>query len=101
MPPLQMAAFARGGWRDVAPRRGCTSPVSTCGWMLGEVTKVPARAKSYYFHLHDDKGWGELPLFAGMLAVPLAIGLTAICVMDAYYTRRPLGPIRAAHVHQE
>lgn len=32
----QLAEFAREGWRDVEPRRGCSSPVSSCGRMLGE-----------------------------------------------------------------
>lgn len=35
---------------------------------------MPARFKSAYRHLHDEKGWGELSLFAGLLAVPVAVG---------------------------
>lgn len=86
----QMAAFARGGWRSTAPRTGCSSPVSTCGRMVGEFTKLPAKAKRGYRYLHEERHYGVLTLFSGLLAVPVVLGLSCICLLDAYYSRKPL-----------
>eukprot|EP00887_Chlorella_sp_A99_P002883 scaffold6.g2883.t1 len=97
-----MAAFARGGWRSAEPRRGCSSPVSTCGRVFGEFTKVPAKFKSNFQYLHDKRGWGELSLFLGALAVPVAVGLLCICALDIYTTRQRVPAAAAApHPHHD
>jgi hypothetical protein len=40
----------------------------------------------------------EVTLLAGLLAVPVCLGLICICIADAYLTRRPMAP--AVHPHQ-
>lgn len=88
----QLLKFAREGWRTQPPRTGCTSPVSRCGKAVGSITRLPARFKSTYLHLHNDLNYSDLTLFAGLLAVPVVVGLSFICMLDAYYSRRPLAP---------
>lgn len=76
-PPLtsmQLAAFAREGWRDVTPRTGCSSPVSRCGVWVGKAASIPARAKRTFFHLRDKKRYSDVSLVAGLLAVPVTLG---------------------------
>jgi hypothetical protein len=52
--------------------------------------------KSSYAYLHNERQYSDLTLFAGILAVPVAIGLSLICMLDAYYSRRlPAQP----HLH--
>ncbi|EFN58623.1 hypothetical protein CHLNCDRAFT_140844 [Chlorella variabilis] len=93
--------FAREGWKAVQPRTGCTSPVSKCGRTVGQITKLPARMKDTYSYLHNERHYSDLTLFAGMLAVPVAIGLSFICMLDAYYSRRPLALPPHVHMHHE
>ncbi|KAI3436503.1 hypothetical protein D9Q98_005920 [Chlorella vulgaris] len=92
----QLLKFAREGWKAVEPRTGCSSPVSKCGRAVGQITKLPAQMKSSYAYLHNERQYSDLTLFAGILAVPVAIGLSLICMLDAYYSRRlPAQP----HLH--
>jgi hypothetical protein len=86
-----------GTWKGVDPRKGCASPVSRCGRIYGEVGKLPARGKAKYFELRDQKQYSDVSLFAGMLAVPVALGLAIIASLDFYYSRRLL----PQHVHQD
>lgn len=97
--PKQLVKFARDGWKGVAPRTGCGSPISKCGRAMGQITKLPARMKTTYNYLHDERHYSDLTLFAGMLAVPVAIGLSFICMLDVYYSRRPLA--MTPHVHYD
>jgi hypothetical protein len=55
--------------------------------------------KQQYAFLHDEWRYSDLTLFAGMLAVPVAIGLSLICALDAYYSRQPLPLPPHAHAH--
>ena len=76
--------------------------MSRCGRLLGELSKIPARAKAKYFELKDTKKYSDVSLFAGMLAVPVVFGLVVIFVLDMYYSRRPLdyrGGEQHAHQH--
>lgn len=52
--------------------------------------RLPARVKAGYLYLHNERHYSDLTLFAGMLAVPVVVGLSFICMLDAYYSRRPL-----------
>jgi hypothetical protein len=96
--PAQLAEFARGGWRAVGPRTGCSSPVSRCGRWVGKAVSIPSRAKAAYFHLRDRKKYGDVTLLSGILAVPVALGLLGICLLDVYYTRR--APPEELHAHE-
>jgi hypothetical protein len=55
--------------------------------------------KDTYAYLHNERQFSDLTLFAGMLAVPVAIGLSFICALDAYYSRRPLDALSHPHAH--
>ena len=55
--------------------------------------------KQQYAFLHEERRYSDLTLFAGMLAVPVAIGLSLICALDAYYSRQPLPLPPHAHAH--
>ena len=61
--------------------------------------RLPARMKNTYAYLHKERHYSDLTLFAGMLAVPVAIGLSFICMLDAYYSRRPLALPPHRHMH--
>ena len=56
--------------------------------------------KDTYAYLHHERHYSDLTLFAGLLAVPVAIGLSFICALDAYNSRRPLGDY-ATHAHYD
>jgi hypothetical protein len=77
-PAMQLVKFGREGWKAVAPRTGCSSPVSACGRAVGQFTKLPARMKGTYAYLHHERHYSDLTLFAGLLAVPVALGLSFI-----------------------
>jgi len=82
----KLAEFAREGWKSVEPKRGCRSPTSMCGRVLGHVSKVPAQAKAKYLNLRDN-GTPDLVLLAVILSVPVMIGVSIICFLDAMVTR--------------
>ncbi|KAL4534548.1 hypothetical protein Ndes2526B_g05485 [Nannochloris sp. 'desiccata'] len=91
-----LSAFAMGNWKKVEPRTGCASPVSRCGRLYGEIGKLPARGKAKYFELRDQKQYSDVSLFAGMLAVPVFLGLAVIASLDFYYSQRQF----PRHLHQ-
>ncbi|KAL4457489.1 hypothetical protein ABPG75_012354 [Micractinium tetrahymenae] len=94
----KLVKFAREGHKAVAPRTGCSSPISRCGRAVGQFTKLPAKAKQTYHFLHDDRHFSDLTIFASLLAVPVVMGLSFICFLDAYYSRRTLdGGYQHAH----
>jgi hypothetical protein len=74
--------------------------VSRCGRLVGEAAKLPARAKALYFDLRDKRQYSDVTLFAGMLAVPVVMGLAIIAALDVWYSRRPLDG-GGAHVHAD
>jgi hypothetical protein len=39
--------------------------------------------------LKEEKGFADITIIGGALAIPLLIGGMAICLLDAFYTRRP------------
>ena len=61
--------------------------------------RLPARAKQTYFFLHDERHFSDLTIFASLLAVPVVVGISFICFLDAYYSRRPLDA--GYHPHHE
>lgn len=65
------------------------SPTSTLGRAWGQLQGIPIRAQSYYQYLHVEKHFSQMTLLAGLLAIPLTLGLSMICMLDAYMTRRP------------
>lgn len=81
----KLAEFAREGWKSVEPKRGCRSPTSRCGRMLGRVSKVPAQAKAKYLYLRTIIP--DLVLVGVILSVPLIVGVSIICFLDAMVTR--------------
>lgn len=62
--------------------------------------RLPAKAKQTYHFLHDERHYSDLTIFAGLLAVPVVMGLSFICFLDAYYSRRPLDA-GFQHAHAE
>ena len=94
---IDLKAYVQFQWRGTEARIGCSSPSSRCGRMLGEITKLPARAKSTYFHYRNEKKYSDVALFSGLLAVPVVFGLAVIAALDVYYSRRPL---EVHHLHQ-
>ncbi|KAL4440727.1 hypothetical protein ABPG77_000436 [Micractinium sp. CCAP 211/92] len=96
----KLIKFAREGWKAAPPRTGCSSPISRCGRAVGQLTKLPAKARQTYHFLHDERHYSELTIFAGLLAVPVVMGLSFICFLDAYYSRRPLDA-GFQHAHAE
>ena len=61
-------------------------------------SRLPAKAKATYLYLHSERRYSDLTLFAGLLAVPVVVGLSLICALDAYYSRRPAHP-QPPHAH--
>lgn len=63
--------------------------------------RLPAKAKRTYLYLHSERQYSDLTLFGAMLAVPVVVGLSLICFLDAYYSRRPahLPPLHVHHQH--
>lgn len=94
----ELAAFAREAWRNTKPITGCSSPISRCGRFIGELTKIPSRLKSAYLHLRNERKYSDVSLLAGVLALPVAVGLMLICLLDAYYSRIPLA---GTHPHED
>lgn len=93
----QLVAFARGGYAQDKGRSGCGSPVSQCGRALGEITKIPARARSAYLYLRNTRKISDVTLVGAILAVTVGLGLLCIAALDFYYSRQPL----SQHSHQE
>jgi hypothetical protein len=93
-----MVAWAKGGWRNSKLRTGCEAPTSLCGRALGEGYKLPARVKETYKVLKHDKGMGDLAIFGLAISVPAALGLTVICLLDAWIRSAPLPREFHAHV---
>jgi hypothetical protein len=83
-----LAAYARGGWTATRPRTGCASVTSRCGRAVGAAASLPATARARYRHLQETRRLSDVTLFAGMLAVPVTLGLAVICLLDALNTRR-------------
>lgn len=85
----KLKEFALTGW-ELAPRLpSWKSPTSPIGRAFGRLQGLPLRLQGFYHYLHVEKKYSQLTLLGGLLAVPLAIGLSMICVLDAYMTRRP------------
>lgn len=93
----QLITFARGGYTKDAGRSGCGSPVSKCGRALGEITKLPARARSGYLYLRNTRKISDVTLVGAILAGTVVFGLLCIAALDFYYSRQPL----TIHSHQE
>lgn len=68
---------------------------SAFGRVYGQVLGIPKAAGRTYLYLNNEKGYSDLALVSVILAVPISIGLTAICALDAYHTRQSM------HAHQQ
>lgn len=68
---------------------------SAFGRVYGRVLGIPKAAGRTYLYLNNEKGYSDLALVSVILAVPISIGLTAICALDAYHTRQSM------HAHHE
>lgn len=90
-----MVAWALRGHEKLTPRTGCTSPASLCGRGIGSVLSFPARFKAKYMHLRQY--YSDMSLAAGLLAIPLSIGLFSICLLDYYFSRVATDQ----HLHQQ
>lgn len=82
--------------RHVASRRRLPqlprlTPHPTSWPSLPPTRRLPARVKHSYSYLHSERHYSDLTLLAGLLAVPVMLGLTCICLLDAVYCR-PLPP---------
>lgn len=91
--------FARGVWRGERPRTGCSSPVSRCGRVFGEIMKLPLRLKATYVELREKKKYSDITLMSGFLAVPVVLGLLFIAALDFYYSRQQI--IQQPHQHYD
>ena len=93
-----MTAFARKTWVKSKPSTGCAVPTSFCGRLLGEFYKVPARVKVAYRVLKEEKEFSDTAILGLAVSVPVTVGLTAICLLDAYVRSIPLR--HGEHLHQ-
>ncbi|CAD7702255.1 unnamed protein product [Ostreobium quekettii] len=88
--------FATNGWKRKEPWPFYRAPNSPVGRSLGVVKRwfssVPSRLKKGYQLLHSDMGLSELWILVIALSVPVAIGLSCICVLDYINTRHSLIP---------
>jgi hypothetical protein len=57
---------------------------------------LPAHVRTLYQYLRHDKGYSDLVIVAIILGVPVIIGASGICALDAYYTQRSM-----YHEHHE
>lgn len=92
----ELQDFALTGWRSTQPRRGCSSPVSTCGRAIGAVKKLGPGTRAGYIWLHKEHGLSHVTICAMFLSLPLSLGLVLICVLDSYNTRFARG-----NLHQD
>lgn len=98
----QLKEFALSGYKDAPPLPYHKSPVSPVGRAVGALHALPGLARRAYAHLRHDRGFGDLTIVAGALAVPLFVGGVAICVLDAVVTRRQHFDVDGgAHAHYE
>lgn len=85
----QLTEFALEGWKGQPALPAWQSPTSRLGYWLGTAYRLPSDVQRYYQHLHKDQGFSQLSLLAGLLAIPITLGLSLICLMDTLLTRRP------------
>ncbi|DBA75036.1 hypothetical protein WJX77_005805 [Trebouxia sp. C0004] len=81
--------FALTDWKAEPTLPAWKSPTSPIGRVWGRIHGLPVRAQRYYQYLHMEKQYSQMTLLASLLAIPLTIGLSMICMLDAYMTRRP------------
>ena len=80
---MKQQTGTRGG--DSTPRlEGCSSPVSTCGRILGRIMTAPTWIKKTFIGLRSDFEYGDVALIALILGGPVVMGLVCICLLDAY-----------------
>ncbi|CAD7695234.1 unnamed protein product [Ostreobium quekettii] len=98
--------FATDGWKKEAPWPFYKAPNSPVGRRLGSVKRwfsgVLIRLREVYHWLHTDMGLSELCILVVTLSVPVALGLSCICVLDFVNTRRSAVPdFGAARPHTD
>lgn len=63
--------------------------------------RVPSLVRQAYRVLRDERGLSDLSIVVLCLAVPVVVGLFAICVLDGVYLRQARNAAHMTHEHDE
>ncbi|KAK9866058.1 hypothetical protein WJX84_010629 [Apatococcus fuscideae] len=91
--------FAEKGWRQTRPQPFYRAPNSPAGLVLGKLLTLPHKGVQLHQYLRNVKKIPDLVLLLGFLAIPVTMGMCCICLLDAWYSRRPSAWVTPAPQH--
>ncbi|EIE18999.1 thioredoxin-like protein [Coccomyxa subellipsoidea C-169] len=95
----ELESFALTEYLDVKPVPFYKSPTSLFGRAFAIFVRLPAKFKILVKYLHEEKKYSALVIVAGILGVPLTLGVLFVYLLDVFFgaaERR-----RAHHRHRD
>lgn len=84
----ELENFALLLYKDVQPLPFYKSPTSLFGRASGYLIRLPARFKVLIEYLHEEKKYSALAILAGILGVPLSVGVLLVYMLDVFFGAR-------------
>lgn len=81
-----LAEFGRSGYKSKPPVPWYRAPNSVAGKITGALFRLPVHAEALYTRIKKTHNLSDVTILFAGLAVPVALGVLAVALADAYVT---------------